>query len=105
MLFTWGSNSHGQLGLRKDYHLLSLPQIVTMLVKRQSHMELEKVSDKVVLVSAGAYHSCFVTERGSLYGCGSNIYSQLLGSPSRIVQGQPAVFKNANIIKCECHVY
>ncbi len=80
--FTWGSNSHGQLGLTQEHSLSNLTYKSYPCLLKRFKLELEKLADKVVVVSAGSYHSCFVTERGKLYGCGSNIYSQLALSNS-----------------------
>ena len=38
---------------------------------------MQKRPDKVEAVCAGAFHTCFITQLGKLYGCGSNVYSQL----------------------------
>ncbi len=67
--YGWGADSLGEFGYKT---LGSYPETVASPVK---------VMDGVKQVSAGALHSCFVKEDGTLWACGSNTYNQV-GSDS-----------------------
>jgi len=63
--YGWGSDGLCEFGYVKNG---SYPEIVSSPVK---------VMDDVKQVCAGASHSCFVKEDGSLWTCGSNSHSQV----------------------------
>uniref|UniRef100_UPI0037E84922 probable E3 ubiquitin-protein ligase HERC6 n=1 Tax=Semicossyphus pulcher TaxID=241346 RepID=UPI0037E84922 len=65
-VFTWGRNSHGQLGLGKDVALQYTPVLVTALT-----------GVAVTQISAGATHTFFLTLPGLVYCCGANKSGQL----------------------------
>ncbi|XP_075956095.1 putative E3 ubiquitin-protein ligase HERC6 isoform X2 [Anarhichas minor] len=65
-VFSWGLNSHGQLGLGKEFML----QYVPVLVRALSGVA-------VTQISAGATHSLFLTLPGLVYCCGANKSGQL----------------------------
>ncbi|KAM6987468.1 putative E3 ubiquitin-protein ligase HERC6 [Tautogolabrus adspersus] len=65
-VFTWGRNSHGQLGLGKDVSLQYTPVLVTALT-----------GVAVTQISAGTTHSFFLTLPGLVYCCGANKSGQL----------------------------
>jgi alpha-tubulin suppressor-like RCC1 family protein len=65
-LYTCGDNSEGQLGLAVDYKTFNDKiSIVTGIM------------DRVLSVSAGYRHTLILTERGSVYGMGSNRRSEM----------------------------
>ncbi|XP_060902401.1 probable E3 ubiquitin-protein ligase HERC6 [Labrus mixtus] len=65
-VFTWGRNSHGQLGLGKAVSLQYTPVLVTALT-----------GVAVTQISAGVTHSFFLTLPGLVYCCGANKSGQL----------------------------
>ncbi|KAI3354346.1 hypothetical protein L3Q82_018869, partial [Scortum barcoo] len=65
-VFSWGLNSHGQLGLGKDVSLQHTPVLVTALT-----------GVAVTQISAGATHTLFLTLSGLVYCCGANKSGQL----------------------------
>lgn len=67
-LWAWGQNNSRQLGVRADRDLTDIPE---------SSSKAVKVMDGVKDVSAGMKHTLIVNTDGTLWGCGSNDYSQL----------------------------
>uniref|UniRef100_A0A8C4ZI57 RCC1-like domain-containing protein n=1 Tax=Gadus morhua TaxID=8049 RepID=A0A8C4ZI57_GADMO len=65
-VFSWGSNSHGQLGLGKDVCVQPCPALVLSLT-----------GIPVTLVVAGGTHSLFIALSGLVYCCGNNKLGQL----------------------------
>ncbi|CAJ1065607.1 hypothetical protein L3Q82_018869%2C partial [Xyrichtys novacula] len=65
-VFTWGRNSHGQLGLGKNILLQHNPVLITALT-----------GAPVTQISVGATHSFFLTLPGLVYCCGANKSGQL----------------------------
>ena len=65
-VFSWGLNSHGQLGLGKEVKLQHTPAPVSTLT-----------GVAVCQVSAGATHTLFLTLAGFVYCCGANKSGQL----------------------------
>ncbi|NXN88720.1 HERC5 ligase, partial [Bombycilla garrulus] len=65
-LFTWGQNTHGQLGLGSQTTLISKPQ----LVERLKGIPLAQIA-------AGGAHSTTVSLSGAVYSWGKNSFGQL----------------------------
>ncbi|NXO34977.1 HERC5 ligase, partial [Locustella ochotensis] len=65
-LFTWGQNTHGQLGVRSQTMLTLKPQ----LVERLKGIPLAQIA-------AGGAHSIIVSLSGSVYSWGKNSFGQL----------------------------
>lgn len=65
-VFSWGLNSHGQLGLGKEVSLQYTPVLVSALT-----------GVAVTQISAGATHTLFLTLPGLVYCCGANKFGQL----------------------------
>ncbi|XP_042342287.1 probable E3 ubiquitin-protein ligase HERC6 isoform X2 [Plectropomus leopardus] len=65
-VFSWGSNSHGQLGLGKEVSRQCIPDLVCALT-----------GVSVTQISAGANHTLFLTLPGLVYCCGANKSGQL----------------------------
>lgn len=65
-VFSWGSNSHGQLGLGKDVSRQLTPVLVCALN-----------GVAVTQISAGGTHTLFLTLPGLVYCCGANKCGQL----------------------------
>lgn len=65
-MLSWGSNSHGQLGLGKQVPLQHAPVLVTALT-----------GVAVTQISAGGSHTLFLTLPGLVYCCGANKSGQL----------------------------
>ncbi|XP_030261753.1 probable E3 ubiquitin-protein ligase HERC6 [Sparus aurata] len=65
-VYSWGLNSHGQLGLGKEVSLLYTPHLVFALT-----------GVAVTQISAGATHTLFLTLPGLVYCCGANKSGQL----------------------------
>ncbi len=61
MLFSWGMNEHGQLGLGNFSPKVETPQRITCLHGLP-----------VRQISAGGFHSFFLSKSGALFGCGKN---------------------------------
>ncbi|CAB3239386.1 unnamed protein product [Arctia plantaginis] len=69
-LFSWGSDSLGQLGSNLGIHAQDKPKFVKGLATKN-----------VIQVACGAYHSIALTNNGDLYAWGANSYGQCgLGS-------------------------
>lgn len=67
-LFSWGNNSHGQLGVGKNVANAAdeLPNLVTALL-----------GVPLVAISAGAHHSMALGFSGAVFGWGKNSFGQL----------------------------
>ncbi|XP_068565986.1 probable E3 ubiquitin-protein ligase HERC4 [Cebidichthys violaceus] len=65
-VFSWGLNSHGQLGLGKEVMLQYVPDLIGALS-----------GVAVTQISAGATHTLFLTLPGLVYCCGANKSGQL----------------------------
>ncbi|NXH96460.1 HERC5 ligase, partial [Pachycephala philippinensis] len=65
-LFTWGQNTHGQLGVRSQTTLTTKPQ----LVERLKGIPLAQIA-------AGGAHSTTVSLSGAVYSWGKNSFGQL----------------------------
>ncbi|XP_062242183.1 probable E3 ubiquitin-protein ligase HERC6 [Platichthys flesus] len=65
-VFSWGSNSHGQLGLGKEVALQHTPVLVVALS-----------GVPVTQIAAGASHTLFLTLADLVYCCGANKSGQL----------------------------
>ncbi|XP_035535912.1 probable E3 ubiquitin-protein ligase HERC6 [Morone saxatilis] len=65
-VYSWGLNSHGQLGLGKEVSLQNTPLLVCALT-----------GVAVTQISAGATHTLFLTLPGLVYCCGANQSGQL----------------------------
>ena len=65
-MFSWGLNSHGQLGLGKTVSMQYTPHVVH---------SLNGVA--VSMISAGSNFSLFLTLPGLVYCCGANSLGQL----------------------------
>lgn len=65
-LFTWGQNTHGQLGVGSQDLLISKPQ----LVKGLKGIPLAQIA-------AGGAHSVVVSLSGAVYSWGKNDFGQL----------------------------
>lgn len=63
-LYTWGNNNFGQLGIGLDKMYITIPCQIRDI-------------PKVKQVSAGTYHTAFITNKGELYTCGDNRSGQL----------------------------
>lgn len=66
MLFTWGKNTHGQLGLGRQTTFISQPQVVETL---------KGIS--LAQIAAGGSHSITVSLSGAVYSWGKNDFGQL----------------------------
>ncbi|XP_050562405.1 probable E3 ubiquitin-protein ligase HERC3 isoform X1 [Spodoptera frugiperda] len=64
-LFSWGSDSMGQLGSNLGMHAQDKPKFVKVLATRN-----------VIQVACGAYHSIALTNNGDLFSWGANSYGQ-----------------------------
>ncbi|CAH0605431.1 unnamed protein product [Chrysodeixis includens] len=64
-LFSWGSDSMGQLGSNLGTHAQDKPKFVKGLATKN-----------VIQVACGAYHSIALTNNGDLYSWGANSYGQ-----------------------------
>ncbi|KAF3427300.1 hypothetical protein E2986_13001, partial [Frieseomelitta varia] len=93
-VFAWGSNLEGQLGLPDVSGLVNKPTKV-------------HIPEPVKQISAGYYHSTFLTENGSLYCTGSNSTGQLglgtnltdLHTPKLLPRG---ALRNERIARVSC---
>ncbi|XP_058798265.1 probable E3 ubiquitin-protein ligase HERC4 [Phymastichus coffea] len=65
-LYTWGSNSDGQLGLGQDIKMETKPKLISSLF-----------GIPIAFIACGGYHSIIVTKSGAVYGWGKNTFGQL----------------------------
>jgi ubiquitin-protein ligase E3 A len=76
-LYAWGSNNQSQLGIinpkssaKNVFHHQQTPKLVNLPSEIMAN-------DKIIGLSAGYAHSIFWTQKGYLYGTGSNQFGQL----------------------------
>lgn len=86
-MFSWGSNSHGQLGLGKELPSQASPQRVRSL-------------DGIPLaqVAAGGAHSFALSLSGTSFGWGSNNAGQLALSGDNVSGNEIVLFLQAIIL-------
>jgi len=65
-LFTWGNHQFGKLGLNQSHFCMSVPMQVSTLTKFN-----------IVLCSMGRNHTVCLSDKGNLFGWGSNTFGQL----------------------------
>uniref|UniRef100_A0A7M4F2F3 Secretion regulating guanine nucleotide exchange factor n=1 Tax=Crocodylus porosus TaxID=8502 RepID=A0A7M4F2F3_CROPO len=65
-LFTWGNNSHGQLGSGSQITFLKMPQLVK---------DLQGIP--VAQIAAGGAHCLVLSLSGAVYSWGKNSFGQL----------------------------
>ncbi|EOD33191.1 hypothetical protein EMIHUDRAFT_202418 [Emiliania huxleyi CCMP1516] len=92
-VWTWGSNSHGQLGWApvpppSEAAVRLFPPGAVRLPPRhrpESAPAATAAPPRVVAVAAGGYHTLALTEEGDVYSWGANHHGQLLrASPSPV---------------------
>jgi uncharacterized repeat protein (TIGR02543 family) len=79
MVFTWGSNNVGQLGINSNTNS-NVPVAITSRFSLPSN-------DKVIQLSFGSIHSSALTQTGKVFTWGSNFWGQLgdNSNPGKIV--------------------
>lgn len=65
-LYSWGSNSEGQLGLGVDNKYEIKPKLISSLI-----------GIPIVFIACGGYHSIAVSKSGAVFGWGKNTFGQL----------------------------
>uniref|UniRef100_A0A8C3JGF1 Uncharacterized protein n=1 Tax=Calidris pygmaea TaxID=425635 RepID=A0A8C3JGF1_9CHAR len=65
-LFTWGQNTHGQLGVENQTTLILQPQLVESIK-----------GIPLAQIAAGGAHSAAVSLSGAVYSWGKNDFGQL----------------------------
>ncbi|XP_005360943.2 probable E3 ubiquitin-protein ligase HERC6 [Microtus ochrogaster] len=95
-VFSWGSNSHGQLGLRKNCSSQDRPQRV---------MSLEGIP--LAQVAAGGNHSFALSLTGTSFGWGSNSVGQLAlsGEKAKVKIHKPnsiGALKSLGVVYISC---
>ncbi|TYZ56885.1 hypothetical protein PybrP1_003610 [[Pythium] brassicae (nom. inval.)] len=122
LLFSWGLNAHGELGLGSSGASSPEPQLVTAL-PLQVHGGLVSV----LAVSCGKHHAALVTSHAQLFTWGNNKFGQLglgdfasraepqevhvalaaLGSPSRALRLRHAVLERggASVTQAACGAF
>lgn len=92
-LLAWGSNLEGQLGLSGTSGLINKPTEV-------------QIPEPIKQISAGYYHSAFLTESGSVYVCGET-ESGKLGIPldfmTQVAPKQMKLNVSATYVACGGH--
>jgi alpha-tubulin suppressor-like RCC1 family protein len=79
-LYTWGHNLYGALGLGiQSTDIQNVPEIIKPIW-----------SNTIVEFAAGEYYSTVLTNNGSLYSWGNNVYGQV-GDETRIERNEPVV--------------
>lgn len=74
-VFSWGSNSIGQLGHDSDLQTYTTPRMVKTIATKT-----------VIQIASGQFHSLALTNSGELFSWGANGYGQLgLGTTSEKV--------------------
>jgi alpha-tubulin suppressor-like RCC1 family protein len=75
-VYSCGSNYWGQLGLDST----DLQKNTPILIESYNDSNLQQITYtniKITKISAGGYHSLFLTSEGRVYSCGSNYWGQL----------------------------
>jgi len=75
VLWTWGSGVFGQLGVPRVFHT-SMDKCVPQLV-RMPQCPGTELTNRVMSVSCGAFHTLILKQNGSLWGCGQNTNDEL----------------------------
>lgn len=65
-LFSWGSNTIGQLGHDSDFNSYTTPRMIKTIATKH-----------VIQIASGQYHSLALTNSGELFSWGANMYGQL----------------------------
>lgn len=93
LLWTWGSNDHGQLGHGSGVPPLFRPKLVEAL-----HQRGEAPQQRVVAASLGGFHSCAIVEGGAVFAWGANSKGQcghgdaaIVDRPLRVEFASPAL--------------
>jgi alpha-tubulin suppressor-like RCC1 family protein len=93
-VFSWGSNSHGQLGLKTQKVHVPSPEAVVFDKKTSSGVtnftSIVKAQPDIGRISAGTHHSLFLdSTQGIVYGAGSNSHGQLGKTMVSGMDGEP----------------
>lgn len=88
--FTWGKNSHGQLGLGKEFPSQTSPQRVR---------SLEGIP--LAQVAAGGAHSFALSLSGTSFGWGNNSAGQLAFSGNNVLGKKTVLFLQSIIISLQ----
>ena len=90
-VFVWGSGVQGKLGLGN--------------YENASEFMIVKFNERIIDVSAGLLHTCFVTEDGTLYSSGSNEYGQLLLENVEMIEfpTKSSLIKDVTAVECGNH--
>jgi alpha-tubulin suppressor-like RCC1 family protein len=67
-LYSWGDNSKGQIGLKKNLQLSNAPKLIEYFTNK--NLTIKKIS-------CGIDHSLVLTDNGKVFGFGSNTHNQL----------------------------
>ncbi|XP_011505541.1 PREDICTED: probable E3 ubiquitin-protein ligase HERC4 [Ceratosolen solmsi marchali] len=65
-LYSWGSNSNGQLGHGQQLTMQAKPKLITGLI-----------AVPIAFIACGGYHSIVVSKSGAVFGWGKNTFGQL----------------------------
>lgn len=109
LAFCWGSNSHGQLGIKSSAPITETsPSMLESVVQRLSETQVNHpipqpvigLPETIVSLAAGEFHTCALSDGGAVYCWGSNSHGQLgIGTleegtdPANRIRVQLAVMK------------
>lgn len=77
VIYSWGSNKHGQLGQDGSQRKVFTPAVIE---------EFRMLTEDIVQISCGARHSLFLSAAGEVISCGSNAQGQCGFDKSECVQ-------------------
>ena len=92
-LYSWGSNSEGQLGLGTDVRNEIKPKLISCLA-----------GVPISLIACGGYHSLAISKSGAVFGWGKNTFGQLglNDTRSRNLPCQLQTLQNARVCYAAC---
>ncbi|XP_068967213.1 probable E3 ubiquitin-protein ligase HERC4 [Bombus flavifrons] len=92
-LYSWGSNSEGQLGLGVDIRYEIKPKLINTLA-----------GVPIAFIACGGYHSIAISKSGAIFGWGKNTFGQLglNDTQNRNLPYQLQTLRNAKICYAAC---
>jgi alpha-tubulin suppressor-like RCC1 family protein len=96
-VYSCGDDEMGQIGLGdNDNDPKKIPTFIEKFYNNTSYIKYDDIT--IIEISAGGYHSLFLTDDGYVYSCGYNYYGQL-GVDDKDDKYIPTLIENLNNIR------
>ncbi|CAH1368480.1 hypothetical protein MTP99_009912 [Tenebrio molitor] len=95
ILYSWGANSYGQLGLGHKSDEEVAPKEVNLA-------DSDLLADNIVAIAGGGGHTLILDKNGYVYGCGWNSKGQLGTSDDTLKFTQIEILKGFRIVQISC---